>query len=133
MTVQSNEKFLTASVCGHKLCFECFKLLQKNTCPFCRQPYTQEELALKPNIIQANSNTYNPPVYSQNNYRINLYNETEEAFIPQIPYSRVRRNMIRKRRRNLTFEEVLERRKLVKKRMKRKWERKSRRLEKISY
>ena len=126
MTVQSKDNFLTASVCGHKLCKDCFMLLQKNTCPFCRQPYTQSELEIK-NNNQPNSYNNNPPNY----YRITLHNELDNSFIPQVPFSRIRRNMVRKRRRNLTFEEVLERRKIIKKRMKRKWMMKNRRREKL--
>lgn len=115
---QSRKKFLTASVCGHKICLECFKSLVKNICPFCRQSYTLSELVLKKKQ-RINSN-YNPP---QNNYRISLLQNTEAY--NQIPYIRVRRNMIRRRRRNLTFNEVIERRKIIKQRMRRKWCRKN--------
>jgi len=126
MTVQSKDNFFTASVCGHRLCKDCFKLLQKNNCPFCRQPYTQNEIEIR--LGNNSNNNINPP---QNYYRIELYNEIEDSFIPQVPFSRIRRNMIRKRRRNLTFEEIRERRKIIKKRMKRKWLIKNRRREKL--
>jgi hypothetical protein len=48
-------------------------------------------------------------------------------------FSRVRRNCHRKRRRDLTFEEVLERRQMIRKRCKDKWMKKDGRLNKFNY
>ena len=128
---QSKETFLTASVCGHSLCVDCFKLLQKNECPFCRQSYTQEELQIK-GTNNNNSNQYIniPPSYQAQNINLRLDLYEDENYIIEIPFSRVRRNMIRKRRRNLTFEEVKLRRQRIRKQMKLKWRRKNGRLRK---
>ena len=52
--------------------------------------------------------------------------------IPE-PYSRARRNMNRNRRRNLSFDEVLQRRRRIKNKCKRKWMRKNGRLAKINF
>ena len=46
------------------------------------------------------------------------------------PFSRVRKNMQRRRRRDLSFEEVLERREMIRKRSKLKWTKKNERLHK---
>lgn len=124
---QSKEKFLTASVCGHSLCLDCFKLLEKTECPFCRQSYTQEELKIKGIYINSSTN-YNPPSYQNINLRLELYED--DNTIIQVPFSRIRRNMVRRRRRNLTFEEVKLRRERIRKKMKLKWKRKYGRLRK---
>lgn len=124
---QSKEKMLKAKTCGHELCLDCFKSLRLNTCPYCRQSYTREELVLKgTNNLQIQQ--YNPPQYHYISRRLDY---SEEISI-QVPFSRVRRNMVRKRRRNLTFEEIKEKRRLIKKRMKLKWTKKNGRLNKHS-
>ena len=49
------------------------------------------------------------------------------------PYSRVKRNQHRKRRRDLSFDEVLEKRENIRKRIKRSKEHKERRLCKVKW
>lgn len=120
---QSKEKMLKASTCGHELCMDCFKSLRLNTCPYCRQSYTREELKLKGNNIEIQH--YIPPQYNYITRNLNLDDENI-----QVPFSRVRRNMVRKRRRNLSFEEIKEKRRIIKKRMKMKWCKKNGRLNK---
>jgi len=49
------------------------------------------------------------------------------------PFSRIKKNITRRRRRDLSFDEVLERRLLIKKRCSRKWEHKEARLNKETH
>lgn len=124
---KENSNFFIASICKHKLCINCFKLLQKNTCPFCRQLYTVSEIEFKNSKLQHQLKRH------QNN-NSTIFPNTNLPFINRrlifddIHYSRVRRNMIRKRRKNLTFEQVIERRIYIKKLIKQKWAHKNGRL-----
>ena len=103
--------------CSHILCVDCYKKLRKNTCPFCRHVITM----------------YNPP-QPHYNFPNNMSVSTQlDINIINEPFSRVRRNMIRNRRRNLSFDQVLKRRRRIKKRCKRKWMRKNGRLAKINF
>ena len=131
---QPRENFITAS-CNHSLCITCFNRLKKTSCPFCRQEYTQEELEQRTNINGNTQNNYIPPQYINNsNISVNISRilvlDDEYPNI-QIPFASYYRNMTRKRRKNLTWEEVVLRRKNIKKRMKMKWQRKNGRLNKI--
>lgn len=102
--------------CNHKLCNDCYNKLLSNKCPFCRH------------IISDKAN----PSYIPDNFQL-LPNQfiTVDEYVPPEPFSRVRRNMRRNRRRNLSFDEVLERRAIIKKRCKKKWMRKNGRLNKV--
>jgi hypothetical protein len=106
-------------MCNHSLCYDCYMKLTQSTCPFCRQvfAYTQNEMHLRCNI--SDTQVQYTTVFSSH------YD------IPE-PFSRVRRNCIRKRRRNLTMDEVLDRRQYIRKRCVKKWTRKNGRLEKIN-
>lgn len=114
---QSKEKFINPS-CGHKLCQTCFDSLKKNLCPYCRKEYNSDEISQKNYIY--------PPSYEIDN----LYFRTQ-ILHTNIPYARYYRNMERRRRRNLTFEQVKKRRQIIKSKMRRKWMRKNGRLFKI--
>lgn len=144
--------------CNHSLCKSCFLRLDKTLCPFCRSTfnYTAEEVKERRNLdINYKSwqppsqiNDYIPDNFTQNrrvrnrvrhrNITQNLEPAVEIQLIPTDeeiinapePFSRVRKNMIRNRRRNLDFDEVLERRRIIKKRCHKKWTRKNLRVEK---
>lgn len=134
---QSKDSFFEASKCGHSLCIDCFRLLNKNECPFCRQSYTHAEIIIKGYNNSQTIYNYNPPQYNINlpniNIRLDIYNTEETEQVIHIPFSRIRRNMIRKKRRNLTFDEVKERRRKIRKKMRMKWNRKNNRLKKIVF
>lgn len=104
--------------CNHKLCYDCYYKLLSNKCPFCRH------------IICDKAN----PSYIPDNFQSipNIFIPVDE-YITHQPFSRVRSNMHRNRRRNLSFDEVLERRAIIKKRCKKKWMRKNGRLTKVDY
>ena len=103
--------------CNHKLCLGCYNKLIQNSCPFCRH------------IIKEKSPNPSYTDYISVPFQ-NIPNEYSEYVVPE-PFSRVRSNMRRNRRRNLSFDEVLERRKKIRARCKRKWMRKNGRLNKI--
>lgn len=114
-----SDKIFKTLVCNHSLCNDCYKKLIQNKCPFCRHP-----------IEIPNPSVYTAPDIPFSIEDINSFPNISEH---PVPYSRVRRNMNRRRRRNLSFDEVLERRKRIKKRCKRKWMRKNGRLNKINF
>ncbi len=140
--------------CNHSMCHSCYLRLEKTQCPFCRSifKYSKEELDER-NSLNLSYHQWQPPsqilnyippdnvrtrqrTRNRNNtsLNINMSNVRRNEIIIQEPYSRVRKNMVRNKRRNLDFEEVLERRKIIKKRCKKKWTRKNARAEKeISY
>ena len=109
--------------CQHKLCKKCYMLLRQATCPYCRREfiYTKEEQIKRYNINSSNRNY--PPTQLRSNNTINL----EEYNNYNIVNSRINRNRTRRRRRNLTMKEIQERRRIIKKKCKRKWDKKNRR------
>ena len=121
--------------CNHTLCYNCYIKLIQPHCPFCRQPFTYsaDDIKNKPvsptasyiNMMIDNLNiSNNNPLYDSNLDNHEFQNES---------FSRVRINCNRKRRRDLTFEEVLERRQIIRKRCKDKWMKKDGRQNKFNY
>ena len=109
--------------CQHRLCKKCYIQLRQNCCPYCRNKFNysyedeKKRIALK--IIQ---DTRNPPTQSRyNNTNINniSYNFNQR-------FSRIERNRHRRRRKKLTFKEIQEKRRLIKKKCKLKWLKKNR-------
>lgn len=94
--------------CNHELCVSCFKKLHKNQCPFCRKNFTIDEI--------------------QDKLPARIKKKMEAPILIFTPFSRAIKNCYRRRRRNLSLEEVLERRKNIKKRIKKKWTRKNKHL-----
>ena len=113
-----NKKLIKVLECNHELCFDCYKLLINPSCPFCRHDI---KLISSENI----------PNMSINNFDFTNF-QSFQSF-DDINFRRVRRNMHRNRRRNLSFDEVLDRRNQIKKKCKMKWERKNGRLMKIKF
>jgi len=124
------KSFFKVLTCDHKLCFSCFKKLPKNQCPYCRQEMTIDEI----NERKTNNKAIiKPPQIYQPSQIIVLddFEDYNEQVI--VPFARYYRNMNRKRRRNLSFDEVTERRQRIKKKMREKWMRKNGRLRKFSH
>ena len=114
--------------CSHSLCHYCYIHLDKSTCPFCRAPFKynntdkkeRKELGIE---IKYMINTPSPQL-----------DIIEEIFI-EIDYDYsgvIRRQSRRRRRRNLSPEEIIEKRKIIRKRCRNKWNRKNGRLEKLN-
>ena len=138
--------------CSHKICLSCYLKLEKTQCPLCRKDfkYTLEDKNKRRELgIQ---NKYNSPSVQQNyieRTRINDfdYNQFENNFYPNRTRRRLNReNTIqvenigiigrqrnRKRRKNLSEEEIKEKRKIIRERCKRKWTIKENRLNKINW
>ena len=118
--------------CHHYLCHSCFIRLEHAHCPFCRRnfTYSSQELSER-KALNLDYYKWQPPSQITNYIpgeiiRVRNINRPTllERIIHDEPFSRVRKNMHRRRRKDLTFEEVLERREMIRKRCKRKWKRK---------
>jgi hypothetical protein len=146
----SNQKKWKILPCQHKLCFTCYLHLDTSRCPFCRKDfsYNQKELEYK-NKLNIDYSNWQPPRQliipdsfrqiiirsternnQENDRRINIddidYNQNPS-------FSRLNQNRIRRRRRNLSMKEIQERRKNIKKRCKKKWNKKNKRYRKINW
>ena len=108
--------------CCHKLCFSCYIKLIHESCPYCRQhfKYSVDEIN-----IRHNKNINHIPQQLTNSF-----NELTIDSDYNIPNSRTNRQRFRKRRRNLTEDEVKERRRIIKKKCKNKWTCKENRMKK---
>ena len=130
--------------CNHVLCESCYLRLDKTYCPYCRKVFTYSRNdIIKRNKLNLNYkwqppsqiSNYIPPdtnISTIPTVIVPSNNSRNRSIEPSEPFSRVRKNMIRRRRRNLSFDEVLERRKVIRRRCQMKWMRKNGRLEKES-
>ena len=128
------QKFLS---CGHSLCFSCYLQLQQTKCPFCRTDFTYsfEDMYIK-NKKNKKIHTLNNGIQNQDLDLNNLWQPpttteflllSNESNINE-PFSRLRKNTFRKRRRNLSLDEIMNRRQEIKKRCQKKWTNKNGRL-----
>jgi hypothetical protein len=133
---ESNKKL----PCGHELCSSCCVRLNSAICPYCRQNFIFNANEIKQRLQLGIINGYKreiPPVLPRDWItpvpRQLDELEIHEPFsrIDNAPFSGARRAGERRRRRFLSLDEVLERRKELKERKARHWERKNSRLNKI--
>lgn len=126
------QKFLS---CGHSLCYSCYLRLHQTKCPFCRTDFTysfedlfiKNKKAKKVNTLGVQgqnqdlqlNNVWQPPTTTEYSLLLDESNE---------PFSRLRKNTKRKRRRNLSFDEIISRRQEIRKRCQKKWSHKNGRL-----
>ena len=125
-----NNKSNKVLPCSHSFCSNCCVRLNAPVCPYCRQVFIFNSEEIKQRIKLGILNGYKWDASS------NIIVEPEiiiENEINNESFSRVRRNMYRRRRRTLTFEEVLEKRQQIKTKKARHWERKNNRLVKIDW
>ena len=130
---ESNKKL----PCKHELCSSCCVRLNSALCPFCRANFIFNAEEIKERIQLGLINGYNWETPNLNilprnwlsNRQIN--NNYQELVINE-PFSRARKSGDRRRRRFLSLDEVLERRKELKERKVRHWEKKNGRLIKIT-
>lgn len=127
--------------CAHTLCSDCCVRLNTPTCPFCRQAFVYNGDEIKQRIKLGLLSGYKmevPPGLAFRpedwieNRQLNNYVIVDENVIHE-PYSRARKNMQRNRRRALSLDEVLERRKVIREKKARHWERKNGRLAKTNW
>jgi hypothetical protein len=141
---ESNKKL----PCGHELCSSCCVRLNSAICPYCRQNFIFNAEEIKQRFKLGIVNGYKreiPPVLPRDwvtpvprqldELEIHepfsrIVNEPFSRIINE-PFSAARRAGERRRRRFLSLDEVLERRKELKERKARHWERKNSRLNKI--
>jgi hypothetical protein len=139
--IKEEEKKLLS--CKHSLCKSCYLRLATQKCPYCREPflYTQDEIRTRQELnIKYNNNTPPSQLFDEsillNNFNqltLNNRQNNNVNYIDQVPFSRLTRNKNRKRRRNLSEDEVRERREIIRKKCKRKWKLKEGRLNKIKW
>jgi len=123
--------------CNHCLCQSCYIRLDRPQCPFCRSQfkYSNEDIK-KRKQLNLEYYKWQPPSQITNYIPHTIDSiprvlvSDDEVRVPVEPFSRVRKNMHRRRRRDLSFEEVLERRQMIRKRCKRKWQYREERLNK---
>ena len=135
---ESNKKL----PCGHELCSSCCVRLNSAICPYCRQNFIFNADEIKQRLQLGIVNGYKreiPPVLPRDwvtpvprqldELEIHdpfsrIVNEPFSRIIND-PYARARRSGERRRRRFLSLDEVLERRKQLKERKARHWEKKN--------
>jgi hypothetical protein len=125
-----NNKSNKVLPCSHSFCSNCCVRLNAPVCPYCRQVFIFNSEEIKQRIKLGILNGYKWDASS------NIIVEPEiiiENEINNESFSRVRRNMYRRRRRTLTFEEVLEKRQQIKAKKTRHWEKKNNRLVKTNW
>lgn len=125
---ESNKKL----PCGHELCSSCCVRLNSAICPYCRQNFIFNADEIKQRLQLGIVNGYKreiPPVLPIDWIRP-VPQQLDELEIVHEPFASVRRAGERRRRRFLSLDEVLERRKELKERKARHWERKNNRLNK---
>tara|TARA_E500000178_G_C17027661_1_gene758870 strand:- start:3371 stop:3856 length:486 start_codon:yes stop_codon:yes gene_type:complete len=129
------QKFLS---CGHSLCFSCYLKLHQTKCPFCRTDfaYSFEDLYIK-NKKNTKTNKVHTLAYQSNIQDVQQQNLWQPPATSQItsllnestePFSRLKKNASRKRRRNLSFDEIMKRRQQIRKKCQQKWSHKEGRL-----
>lgn len=132
--------------CNHTLCADCCVRLNFPTCPFCRQNfvYTGDEIKQRIKLGLLSGYKMEPPPgfafrpedwieHRVENRQLNRYIRIDEVEVVHEPYSRVRKNMNRNRRRALSFDEILERRKIISGRKARHWDKKNSHLSKMNW
>lgn len=141
----SSEMVWKTLSCQHKLCNLCYLKLATANCPFCRKDITYNSIdSIKRQEYTNSYRTYTPPAQltdieffipnTQDGHTRHRRERrpTMDYIEHNPPFSRLNRKRFRNRRRDLTEEEMLERRMMIRQRCKKKWERKNGRLDKIN-
>lgn len=146
-TIEKPSDFSVLS-CSHKLCKFCYLRLDKPNCPLCRQQftYTRNEIYERKQLgIIDKYNKYNSPSAQHSrindlslftdieriNNRSNSNNQNQNNDNNQYFSGLISRQSNRKRRRNLSEDEIKEKRSIIRERCRNKWIRKNGRLAKM--
>lgn len=129
----SSEK-MKQLTCSHALCYNCYLRLDKQLCPFCRNPfiYTQKDI-LNRNKLNVEYNwqppaellNYIPQELRNNSQTIIESNDTNIRNTNTEPNNRIERRRVqrskRRRRKTLSEKEINEKRRIINKRKKMKF------------
>ena len=129
----SSEK-MKQLTCSHALCYNCYLRLDKQLCPFCRNPfiYTQKDL-LNRNKLNIEYNwqppaellNYIPQELRNNSQTIIESNDTNIRNTNTEPNNRIERRRVqrskRRRRKTLSEKEINEKRRIINKKKKMKF------------
>ena len=132
--------------CSHRLCESCYLKLEQAKCPLCRKEFLYNTEDIKKRRELGIENKYNSPS-AQLNYsertRINDFSNLNSVRsvrrnnrnnnIEDVGIGIVGRQRYRKRRKNLSEEEILEKRKIIREKCKRKKMIKENRLNKVNW
>ncbi len=127
--------------CQHSLCENCYLQLTQSLCPYCRTyfEYSDEDKNKRKKLNINNNYTPPPQLFDPSiNLLDNSFNQLEISNNTRnnnyhIPFSRRNRQKFRRRRRDLTEEEIKERRQIIRNKCKRKWLLKEGRLNKLKW
>ena len=144
-TVDTKSSSWKVLPCKHKLCRSCFLKLDKTQCPMCRKTFNYNKAELKERQnMGINYSNWQPPQQliipveftADNNITYDFTTldiiDTQHI-VHNPPFSRLERNRKRKRRRDLSLDEIKERRNNIRKKCKKKWEMKNKRLNKLKW
>jgi hypothetical protein len=134
----SDQKTLS---CHHSLCNNCYLHLTKSLCPYCRSPfeYSLDDIIKRQEL---NIDTNNVPPLQLSDTSIHLLEDSfNQLDISNnirnnnyyIPFSSYNRQKIRRRRKNLTNDEIKEKRRIIRNKCKRKWLLKEGRINKLKW
>ena len=125
--------------CQYSLCKKCYLHLTKSLCPYCRKEF-QYSLEDKLKRQELNINNSPPPQLFDTSIHLleDSFNQFDISSNTRInnyytPFSRRHRQKFRRRRRNLTEDEIKEKRNIIKNKCKRKWLLKEGRLNKLKW
>jgi len=125
--------------CQHSLCNNCYLHLTKSLCPYCRSSfeYSLDDIIKRQEL---NIDTHNVPPLQLSDTTINLLEDSfnqldisDNIINNNIHFSRYNRQKIRRRRKNLTDDEIKEKRRIIRNKCKRKWLLKEGRLNKLKW
>jgi len=111
-----NSNFFKILKCNHELCKNCYLKLEQPHCPYCRHPFT---------YLKEERNSFAD--YFEDHHYIDIVLLSE--YINSIPI----RKRHRRRRRDLSYEEILAARQIIRKKCRRKWKTKEGRLNKMRW
>lgn len=130
--------------CSHKVCNTCYLRLDKPKCPLCRKEFIYSKKDINKRKEIGIENKYNSPSVQQNyidRTRINDFsqlnirrrNNEDVALTDYNNIGIMGRQRFRKRRKNLSDEEIQEKRKIIREKCRKKWMIKENRLNKVNW
>ena len=132
--------------CSHKICSYCHIRLENPNCPLCRKQFNFTKEQNKKRIDLGIKNKYSSPSVQQENFERNRLNDFNSIInqstnrntrnnnsYDNVGIGIVGRQRYRRKRRNLSEEEIKEKRKIIREKCRRKWMIKENRLNKVMW